>query len=316
MMDPVIKAAKNILDAQLFGVMPSVVAAIEYETTPAGIKIKTPVPTVKLKRRVEPHDNIIGLCTMAGDQLTFLVKEGKAGVPDALPLDVNGRTVEVPVEAVECGEVTFASALPGRIRPVQGGHSIGNCRFQNAGTLGAWVQIANEHNGHTGWIGLSNNHVFAGYDGMGQIGDDILQPGVLDGGTEAIGLLAYIHPVNVDGTNVVDFAYCTPKYAQQTGGMFHANCQMPKLPKTHNITRDQVHTLRHGAQRCYPKANNRSQNTANSAGIRKGLAAATKCCLCGNAQRHGWAILHCGRSGGPGAVSGRAGIHRRCASTR
>jgi len=210
MADPVIKAAKNILDAQLFGVMPSITTAIEYETTPAGTKIKGPVLTVKLKRRVEFHDNVIGLCTMVGDQLTFLVKEGTAGVPDALPLDVNGNNVEVPVESVVCGEVTFAKELTERIRPMQGGYSIGNCRFQNVGTLGAWVQIANEHDGHTGWIGLSNNHVFAGYDGAGKIGDEILQPGVLDEGTEAIGQLAYIHPINMDGTNVLDFAYCTP----------------------------------------------------------------------------------------------------------
>jgi len=118
MPDSVIRAAKNILDAQLFGVMPSVTTAIEYEITPGGMKIKTPVPTVKMKRRVEHHENIIGLCTMAGDQLTFLVKEGAEGVPDVLSLDVNGRTVEVPVKTVKCGEITFAKKLTERIRPM------------------------------------------------------------------------------------------------------------------------------------------------------------------------------------------------------
>ena len=186
------------------------------------VKIKTPIPSVKLKRRVEPDDNLIGLCTTAGDQLTFLVKEGRAGVPDAVPLDVDGRMVEVPVEAVECGEVRFAAKLTHRVRPVQGGYSIGNSRFQNAGTLGAWVQIANEHHAHTGWIGLSNSHVFVGYDGAGQIGDHILQPGVLDGGTESIGRLAYIHPVNLDGTNVIDFAYCTPLSPDEITSEIHA----------------------------------------------------------------------------------------------
>ncbi|MBM3236583.1 hypothetical protein FJZ31_09825 [Candidatus Poribacteria bacterium] len=72
MSDAIIKVVKNILDSQIFGVMPSVVAAIEYETTPAGIKIKMRIPTVKLKRHLEPHDNIIGLCTMASDKFTFL----------------------------------------------------------------------------------------------------------------------------------------------------------------------------------------------------------------------------------------------------
>ena len=222
MADPVIKAAKNILDAQLFSVMPSVAAAIEYETTPTGMKIKTPVPTVKVKQRVEPHDNVIGLCTTAGDQLTFLVKEGTAGVPDALPLDVDGRTVEIPITALPCGEVTTAAALTARIRPVRGGYSVGNGRFHNAGTLGAWVRLANEHNGYTGWIGVSNNHVFTNYDGVGEIGDDILQPGVLDGGTEAVGRLAYVHPVSVDGTNVLDFAYCTPLPSHEITAEVHA----------------------------------------------------------------------------------------------
>ena len=222
MADPVIKAAKNILDVQLFGVMSLLVGAvIEYGTSHAAMIGKTPVPTVKLKRRVELHDNVLGLCTMAGDQLAFLVKGGTAGVPDALPLDVNGRTLEVPVQAVECGEVTFAAELAEHVRPVQGGYSIGNRRFPNAGTLGAWVQIANEHYGHTGWIGLSNNHVFAGYDGAGQLGDDILQPGVLDEGTEAIARLAYVHPVNVDGTNVLDFAYCIPRSLDEITAEIH-----------------------------------------------------------------------------------------------
>ena len=223
MADPVIRAAKSILDAQLFGVMPAIAPAVEYETTPTGMmKVKTSVPTVKLKRRVEPDDNVIGLCTTAGDQLTFLVKEGRSGVPDAVPLDVDGRLVEVPVEAVECGEVKFAAELADRVRPAQGGYSIGNSRFQNAGTLGAWVQIADEHHGHTGWIGLSNNHVFTGYGGAGQTGDDILQPGVLDGGADVIGRLAYIHPVNLGGTNVIDFAYCTPLSPHKITSDIHA----------------------------------------------------------------------------------------------
>jgi len=122
---------------------------------------------------------------------------------------------------VQCGEVTFAAELAEHIRPVQGGYSIGNRRFRNAGTLGAWVKIGDEHYGHTGWIGLSNNHVFAGYDGAGQIGDDILQPGVRDEGTEAIGRLAYIHPVNVDGTNVLDFAYCIPRSLDEITAEIH-----------------------------------------------------------------------------------------------
>ncbi|MCH8294690.1 hypothetical protein IH992_26700 [Candidatus Poribacteria bacterium] len=210
MADPIIKAAKSILDAQLFGIMSPVSTAVEYETTPTGVKIKTPVPTVRLKRRVEPHDNLIGLCTTVGDQLTFLVKSGRDGVPEVLSLDADGRTEEIAVEVIECGEVTFLAELTERIRPVQGGYSIGNRRFDNAGTLGAWVKIANEHDGHTGWIGLSNNHVFAGYDGAGQIDDNIVQPGVIDGADEAVGRLVYGHPINIEGTNVIDFAYCTP----------------------------------------------------------------------------------------------------------
>lgn len=64
--------------------------------------------------------------------------------------------------------------------------------------------------------------MFSGYDGAGQIGDDILQPGVLDEGVDAVGQLAYIHPVNLDGTNVIDFAYCTPLPPHEITSEIHA----------------------------------------------------------------------------------------------
>ena len=52
MADPAVKAARSILDAQPFGVRPAITPTVEYETAPTGMmKVKTPVPTVKLKRR-------------------------------------------------------------------------------------------------------------------------------------------------------------------------------------------------------------------------------------------------------------------------
>ena len=53
--------------------------------------------------------------------------------------------MDVPVAVVECGDVTLEAELIEKIRPVQRGYSIGNRRFERAGTLGAWVQISNEH---------------------------------------------------------------------------------------------------------------------------------------------------------------------------
>ncbi|MGE5422601.1 MAG: hypothetical protein ACM3QW_05005, partial [Ignavibacteriales bacterium] len=99
-----------------------------------------------------------------------------------------------------------------RWRPAPGGVSIGHYKI-TAGTLGAVV-----YDRCTGRkLILSNNHVLAnstnGRDHQSKIGDPILQPGPLDGGSiknDTIGRLYKYVPLRDESFNVVDAALAKP----------------------------------------------------------------------------------------------------------
>lgn len=99
-----------------------------------------------------------------------------------------------------------------RWRPAPGGVSIGHYKI-TAGTLGAVV-----YDRCTGRkLILSNNHVLAnstnGRDHQSKIGDPILQPGPLDGGSiknDTIGRLYKYVPLRDKSFNVVDAALAKP----------------------------------------------------------------------------------------------------------
>ncbi len=81
----------------------------------------------------------------------------------------------------EYGGVDIQS-LRGRLRPCEGGYSIGHYKV-TAGTYGTAVYRAREFPGvPTKFFILSNNHVLANTNDA-RIGDPILQPGRYDGGT-------------------------------------------------------------------------------------------------------------------------------------
>ena len=144
----------------------------------------------------------------------YLVRPGAATVAKSLD--------GVPVETEVTGEfrAILPSAKPGPAdptqrfdRPVPIGVSAGNFRdlvylhaFCTTGTLGARLKGTNGQ-----YYGLSNNHVFA-VENLGNIGDEIIQPGQADQRCRAtladqIGTLAGFVPINFgNGTNVVDVA--------------------------------------------------------------------------------------------------------------
>lgn len=112
----------------------------------------------------------------------------KLSLPRLLLADRIPRRLVVPDERAEDGALEFltdvqearfaALALSGRQRPASAGMSIGH-RDITAGTLGGLVRDT-----ATGKVLiLSNNHVLADTN-QAQIGDPILQPGPLDGGTD------------------------------------------------------------------------------------------------------------------------------------
>lgn len=97
---------------------------------------------------------------------------------DLVPPELGGFATDV----VETGEIRALRAPTERWRPAPGGISVGHARI-TAGTLGCVVH----RNGEL--LLLSNNHVFADSN-AGVPGDPILQPGPIDGGTEAGDIIA------------------------------------------------------------------------------------------------------------------------------
>jgi hypothetical protein len=87
------------------------------------------------------------------------------------------RVAGVATDVIETGRIRALQPPTGRFRPAPGGVSIGH-RDITAGTLGCLVRKGGET------LILSNNHVLANSNAA-QIGDPILQPGPVDGGTVA-----------------------------------------------------------------------------------------------------------------------------------
>jgi len=97
---------------------------------------------------------------------------------DIVPQEIEGR----PTQVIETGEFIAFGTNTAKVRPLMPGYSIGH-KYVTAGTLGA-VVVSKESE----QLLLSNNHVLANC-GRAVIGDEILQPGVADGGTECIATL-------------------------------------------------------------------------------------------------------------------------------
>ncbi|NCU06279.1 MAG: hypothetical protein GXC73_20175 [Chitinophagaceae bacterium] len=86
-----------------------------------------------------------------------------------------------------------------RTRPIAGGLSIGNSRYDDAGTLGEIIKLNDE----PGLFLISCWHVLCGRHG--QINDDIVQPGILDNGNVANCKIARLHSYRL--TDQVDVAF-------------------------------------------------------------------------------------------------------------
>jgi len=120
--------------------------------------------------------------------------QDRAGVPKELD--------GVPVVVEVTGELRALGDTTGRYRPAPIGVSTGHPAV-TAGTIGARVTDG------TNVYLLSNNHVLAN-ENAASLGDNVLQPGALDGGTnpaDAIGTLHDFEPIKFDGSNnVIDAA--------------------------------------------------------------------------------------------------------------
>ena len=147
-----------------------------------------------------------GVISMAVQNASAALDAGLATelVPSELPLadaQGNARNDRVRVNVVQVGEIRALNcgaqqstqsigilAFTNRVRPVNGGNSVGNTRYNNAGTFGSVVRLRNDTNNR---YFLSNWHVLVG--GSGQNGDVIVQPGRLDGGFSPNDVIGTLH---------------------------------------------------------------------------------------------------------------------------
>jgi hypothetical protein len=148
------------------------------------------------KQKLLERPNVVGVGVgykvTAGeqtDELAVVALVEKKLPPTALtlservPVRVSNGVLSVPVDVVEVGRIE-ALAYKDRVRPAPGGVSIGHYQI-TAGTLGSLVY--DKLNNYP--LILSNNHVLANSNDA-NIGESILQPGPIDGGTLANDVIA------------------------------------------------------------------------------------------------------------------------------
>lgn len=134
---------------------------------------------------------------------------------DKIPKQVD----KIPTDVIETGVIFAGGALTPeainvqtlatRVRPVEGGYSVGHFQI-TAGTMATAVFDATPYPAiPRAYYMLSNNHVLANSNDA-RLGDAILQPGPYDGGTlpaDVVARLARFVPIRFDGScNYVDAA--------------------------------------------------------------------------------------------------------------
>jgi len=113
-------------------------------------------------------------------------KRPEREVTNLVPREVAipGVAQPVPTDVEEIGKVTIEPNTT-RVRPAPPGHSVGHLNI-TAGTFGCLVRKRGDPT--TLYI-LSNSHVLAD-EGVGSVGDPIVQPGPLDGGVAPADVIA------------------------------------------------------------------------------------------------------------------------------
>jgi hypothetical protein len=159
-------------------------------------------PTDDIKQVKEASkDNLLAMQNVVGVGVGYQTKGGEqtgnyaivvmvtrklplpALAPNAiLPKNVDGVTIDV----IEVGELRALQARTDRWRPAPGGISIGHYKI-TAGTFGAIVR--DKKSGDR--LILSNNHVIANSNDADP-GDQVLQPGPIDGGSPDVDTIAHL----------------------------------------------------------------------------------------------------------------------------
>jgi hypothetical protein len=133
----------------------------------------------------------VGYKTKAGQQTDdfaiVVMVSRKLPLPALAPEAVLPKNVDgVNIDVIEVGELRALQARTDRWRPAPGGVSIGHYKI-TAGTFGAIVRDKNTGDR----LILSNNHVLANSNDA-SLGDQILQPGPIDGGSSDKDTIAHL----------------------------------------------------------------------------------------------------------------------------
>lgn len=158
------------------------------------------VAAAKLQKKARPWTRGPGIQGLGiGDKITegkparslalrvyVRAKKPNAKVTNRIPKEVDIPSVgRVGTDVIEIGEVK-AESFTTRARPARPGCGVGH-KDVTVGTFGCLVRLKSKPTG--GLYILSNSHVLAN-EGLGQIGDAILQPGPYDEGKPGKDVLA------------------------------------------------------------------------------------------------------------------------------
>ena len=187
-----------------------------FFSNPVAMASAMNVVGAKAGAAVGARPNIVGVgigpkvingAIVADEAVRILVRvkipKAQLGRDETVPAEFN----KLPTDVVEVGEVRAFQTLRtwqrfGRQRPTSCGVSVGHPKI-TAGTLGCLVERGGDH-----YI-LSNNHVLADCN-QANTGDDIIQPGALDGGSapsDNIAVLSDYEPLDFSGNdNEIDAA--------------------------------------------------------------------------------------------------------------
>ncbi|MEE9188348.1 MAG: hypothetical protein V3U36_03185 [Anaerolineales bacterium] len=159
-------------------------------------------PTDEIKQVKEASkDNLLAMQNVVGVGIGYQIKGGeqtgnyaivvmvsrKLPLPALAPNTILPKNVDgVTIDVIEVGELRALQARTDRWRPAPGGISIGHYKI-TAGTFGAIVRDINSGER----LILSNNHVIANSNDADP-GDQILQPGPIDGGSPDVDTIAHL----------------------------------------------------------------------------------------------------------------------------
>jgi hypothetical protein len=128
-----------------------------------------------------PPTMALGVVRKGKNDFGLAVRIQKRGLENSSQVDTIKKKAKGEVDVRYIGQVTKRAAIPWyqkMTRPLRIGASIGHFKI-TAGTLGAFVRSRDD----SSVLILSNNHVLAN-ENNAKKGDDILQPGAFDGGTD------------------------------------------------------------------------------------------------------------------------------------